>query len=65
MGVDIAWPPTFSLVYATPLLQHQARFGLNPALAVRGKCLKMAFDVGVRLMSGATAACIRSVAEAG
>ena len=31
--VDIAWPPTFSLVYATPLLQHQARFGLNRALA--------------------------------
>ena len=24
--------PTFSLVYATPLLQHQACFGLNPAL---------------------------------
>jgi len=23
---------TFSLVYATPLLQHQAQFGLNPAL---------------------------------
>jgi len=23
--------PTFSLVYATPLLQHQAQFGLIPA----------------------------------
>ena len=29
--VDIAWPDV-SLVYATPLLQHQARYGLNPAL---------------------------------
>jgi len=25
---------TFSLVYATPLLKHQAQFGLNPALFV-------------------------------
>jgi len=24
--------PTFSLVYATPLLQHQAQLGFNPAL---------------------------------
>jgi len=24
--------PTFSLVYAMPLLQHQAQFGLNPAM---------------------------------
>ena len=31
MGVDIAWPDLFSLVYATPLLQHQAQLGLNPA----------------------------------
>jgi len=31
--VDIASPPpTFRLVYATPLLQHQDQFGLNPAL---------------------------------
>jgi len=30
-GVDIAWP-TFSLVYATPLLQHQVQSGLNPTL---------------------------------
>jgi len=26
--------PTFSLVYATPLLQHQARLGLNRAAAI-------------------------------
>jgi len=37
MGVDKAWPPTFSLVYATPLLQHQAQFGLNPALITVAK----------------------------
>jgi len=30
-GVD-ASGPTFSLVYATPLLQHQDQFGLNPSL---------------------------------
>ena len=30
-GVDIA-QPDLSLVYATPLLQHQAQLGLNPAL---------------------------------
>jgi len=27
--------PTFTLVYATPLLQHQARLGLNPVLIGR------------------------------
>jgi len=32
-GVDIAGP-TFSLVYATLLLQHEAQFGLNPALII-------------------------------
>jgi len=26
--------PTFSLVYATLLLQHEAQFGLNPALII-------------------------------
>jgi len=31
--VDIAWPD-LSLVYATPLLQHQAQFGLNAALLI-------------------------------
>jgi len=31
-GVDIAWLDLFSLGYATPLLQHQARLGLNPAV---------------------------------
>jgi len=31
-GVDLAWSD-ISLVYATPLLQHQARLGFNPALA--------------------------------
>ena len=31
-GVDIAWPPTFSFDYTTPLLQYQAQLGLNPAL---------------------------------
>jgi len=34
-GVDIAWSTTFSLVYAMPLLQNQAEFGLNPALSTR------------------------------
>jgi len=29
--LDIAWPDLFS-VYATPLLQHQAQNGLNPAV---------------------------------
>jgi len=28
------YPGNFSLVYVTPLLQQQARFGLNPALGV-------------------------------
>jgi len=37
MGVDIAWPPTFSSVYATPLLQHQTQLGLNPALITVAK----------------------------
>ena len=27
--------PIFSLVYATPLLQHQAKFCLNPALILQ------------------------------
>jgi len=35
--------PTFSLVYATPLLQHQAQFDLNPALHGR---LSVADEVG-------------------
>jgi len=26
--------PTFSLIYATSLLQHQGQLGLNPALSV-------------------------------
>ena len=29
---------TFSLVYATPLLQHQDQFGLNPALLTMATC---------------------------
>ena len=29
-GIDIAWLD----LYATPLLQHQAQFGLTPALTV-------------------------------
>ena len=34
-GVDITWPDLalawpFGLVYATPMLQHQARVGLHP-----------------------------------
>jgi len=41
-GVDIARSgATFSLVYATPLLQHRAQFGLIPAL-----------DFSFRLFSG-------------
>jgi len=30
-GVDITWPD-LSLLCVTPLLQHLAQFGLNPAL---------------------------------
>ena len=30
--------PTFSLVYATPLLQHQAQIGLSPARSPRILC---------------------------
>ena len=33
--VDIARPGFFSLVYATPLLQHQAQLGPNPALPIQ------------------------------
>jgi len=36
-GVDIACS-TFSLVYTTPLLQHLAKFGLNPALSIGPGC---------------------------
>ena len=42
MGVDIAWPPTFSLVCATPLLQHQTQLGLNPALITVAKTVGVA-----------------------
>ena len=40
--------PTFSLVYATPLLQHQAEIGLNPALGGSGE--KKAATNGSTLM---------------
>jgi len=32
--------PTFSLVYATPLLQHQAQLRFNPALFLAGNLLQ-------------------------
>jgi len=32
ISAGLTFCPTFSLVYATPLLQHQAHFGLTPAL---------------------------------
>ena len=35
--VDIAWSD-LCLVYATPLLQHQARFGLNPTVKTPPTC---------------------------
>jgi len=31
-------PSTFGLVYATPLLEHQAQFGLNPAMTALSNC---------------------------
>jgi len=54
-GIEIHGP-TFSLVYATPLLQHQAQLGLSPSLLGQ-TCLQSIFSTAVACSCDTASGC--------